>query len=49
MKFRVVRGDQVVLEGLSVHSLKKFKKDVGKVDKGSECGIALEKLKIDLE
>jgi len=39
-----MRNDDCIVEDLKVHSLKKFKKDVSKVDRGEECGIAFEHL-----
>ena len=47
-KFRILRAGECIIEGLTVHSLKRFKKEVTKVDKGMECGIAFSNLKIDL-
>lgn len=44
-KYRIIRNDMVILEDLQPHSIKRFKKDVGKVEKGMECGIAFEGLK----
>jgi translation initiation factor IF-2 len=40
---RVRRGGQVVLEGVRINSLKRFKDDVKEVLSGYECGIGLEK------
>jgi len=44
-KYRILRNDQCIIEGLEIHSLKLFKQDVKKVELGSECGIALKGLK----
>jgi translation initiation factor IF-2 len=44
-KYRIIRNDICIIEDLKPHSLKRFKKDVGKVEKGMECGIAFEGLK----
>ncbi len=40
-KARVLRGDTVVAEGLTVDSLKRFKDDATEVRDGYECGIGL--------
>jgi len=42
LKYRIMRNNDCIVEDLKVHSLKKFKKDVSKVEKGMECGIAFE-------
>ena len=49
LKYRIIRNDECLVEDLKVHSLKKFKKDVTKVEKGMECGIAFEDIKVTLE
>ena len=38
--YRVIRGDQCIAEGLKIDSLKKFTKDVTKVESGMECGLS---------
>ena len=40
---RLRRQDKVVLEGVRINSLKRFKDDVKEVQSGYECGIGLEK------
>ena len=45
LKFRIMRNNECILEDLTIHSLKKFKKDAKKVEKGLECGISLNGLR----
>jgi len=40
-KARVLRGDKVVGDNLTVESLKRFKNDATEVREGYECGIGL--------
>lgn len=42
MRARVLRGDQVVADGLTLASLKRHKDDVREVASGAECGIRLD-------
>jgi len=41
MKYRIIRDGELIQDNLSINSLKKFQKDVKRVEKGIECGIAL--------
>lgn len=45
LKFRLVRDDTCIIENLTIHTMKKFKTDVNKVEKGTECGLAFNGLK----
>ena len=47
-KYRVVRGEKVLQDNLKIHSMKKLQQDVTKVEKGLECGLALENFEGDL-
>ena len=49
LKFRIIREGECIIEGLTIHSLKKFKKDAKKVEKGHECGISLNGLRNGVE
>ncbi|GMI10581.1 hypothetical protein TrRE_jg7517 [Triparma retinervis] len=40
--FRVLRGGKVVKEGVEGGTLRKFKDEVGMVEKGDECGLSFE-------
>ncbi len=45
-KARVLRAGQMITEGLSIESLKRFKDDATEVREGYECGIGLGSLKV---
>lgn len=49
LKYRLMREDECLVEDLEVLQLKKFKKDVTKVEKGMECGICLTGFKNGIE
>ena len=38
--YQVIRGDEVIAEGLSLSGLKHHKKNVSLIEKGQECGIS---------
>jgi translation initiation factor IF-2 len=48
-KYRVVRGENIIQDNLKIHSMKKLQVDVTKVEKGQECGLALENFESDLQ
>ena len=43
--FRIMRGGMCIADGLTIHTMKKFKNDVEKVELGNECGLAFNGLK----
>jgi translation initiation factor IF-2 len=49
MRFRLLRNDELIKDEMTLHTLKHYKKDVSKVERGMECGIALEGLPKDFE
>lgn len=49
LKYRIMRNEECIIEGLTIHSLKKFKKDAKKVEKGHECGISVNGLRNGVE
>ena len=44
-KFRILRNGLCIADGLTIHTMKKFKNDVDKVELGNECGLAFNGLK----
>jgi len=44
-KARILRGDQVLVDDLTIDSLKRFKDDANEVKEGFECGIGLGNMK----
>lgn len=44
-KFRILRNGVCIADGLTIHTMKKFKNDVDKVELGNECGLAFNGLK----
>ena len=49
LKYRVVRGEKMLQDNLKLHSMKKLQLDVTKVEKGHECGLALENFEGELQ
>lgn len=45
MKYRILRNGHCICEDLTVHNLKRHKKEVTKIDKGVECGISFDGFK----
>ncbi|MCB1220365.1 MAG: translation initiation factor IF-2 [Planctomycetales bacterium] len=41
-KYRLLRGGEVILENMTLHSLRRFKDDVREVKSGFECGFMVE-------
>ena len=39
-KYQVVRGDDVIADGLTLSGLKHHKKNVSVIEKGQECGVS---------
>ena len=44
-KARIMRNDQILVDGLTIDSLKRFKEDATEVKEGFECGIGLGNMK----
>ena len=44
-KARIMRGNQILVDDLTIDSLKRFKDDVNEVKEGFECGIGLSNMK----
>ena len=44
-KARILRGDQILVDDLTIDSLKRFKDDANEVKEGFECGIGLGSMK----
>jgi len=48
-KYRVVRGEKMLQDNLKLYSMKKLQQDVTKVEKGQECGLALDNFEGELQ
>ena len=44
-KFRILRSGLCISDELTIHTMKKFKNSVDKVEIGNECGLAFNGLK----